>query len=110
MTPDPGASRADELRAMLVMQIRVVAAEENVLAGMKWQAREIAKQFDVELKRPRGAGRPRGLDLLPPAKRSEIIYEVVRLDLDRVPRPKIAAAVGVSERQVDRILGEKQAA
>jgi hypothetical protein len=95
---------------MLVMQIRQVAAHKKMLGAAEWQERQLVQQLDSELKRPRGPGRPRGLDLLEPEKRSEIIREVVRLDLERVSRAKIAEAVGVSERQVDRILGEKPAA
>jgi DNA invertase Pin-like site-specific DNA recombinase len=95
---------------MLVMQIRQVAAHKKMLSAAEWQERQLVQQLDAELKQPRSPGRPRGLDRLDPEKRTEIIREVVRLDLERVSRPKIAKAVRVSERQVDRILGENRAA
>lgn len=110
MTPQPGASRVDELRQMLVMQIRERTALELVIAASKSQERQLAKLLGDELKRPRGAGRPYKLDQLDVEERIGLIRGVVRLSLTGASRPEIARRLGTSKRQVNNILGLDKAA
>lgn len=112
MTPEePGASRVDELRRMLVMQIRQLVALEVAIAASKSQERDLAKLLGDELKRtPRGAGRPYKLDQLDAEDRIGLIRKVVRLSLTGASRREIARAAGTTRLQVDNILGHEQAA
>jgi hypothetical protein len=115
VTPDPGASREDELRQALLDHMRWLVALENSIAhGRKTEARLVRLLVD-ELRQPRSAGRPRrlfALDLEDGSLEEQIeqVRQVIRLSLGRLSIRRIAEEVGISERQVTQILGEKPAA
>jgi hypothetical protein len=115
VTPEPGASRADELRQTLLEHTRfVVTLETSVAQARKTEARLIRLLVD-ELRQPRGAGRPRKLFALDleegiSAEHLEQVRQVIRLSARGVSPNKIAEEVGISWRQVAAILGDDEQA
>ena len=113
VTPEPGSSRAEELRQSLLEHTRfLVALEEAIPHGRKHEARLIRDLADELRREQRGPGRRRKLFALDleegiSSEQLEQVRQVIRLSLRGVSANEIAGQLGISRRQVVAILGEK---
>jgi DNA-binding NarL/FixJ family response regulator len=114
LTPRPGVSRSERARRALVRKIREEVALEGLLRSFREEEAELAVELAQALKaEPPTPGRPTKFLALDnggvSADELDRIREIVRLHGRGAGVPEIAREVGISPRQVRRVLGEDAA-